>query len=402
MHMINDYVCSVLDRPMPDNRGKRCYTQLPRFLDQRKVYGLSHIIFVAYYPDPHLLKKVLTLRSTGKVYTSLLAGCIREDVKIENYFDQYYEYSSFRELHEIVGKSEPHSWHVAIQPLYNAAIVIDASLSNSRFVLDIADAYFFITNDTNGPLLKLEQAILSQTDYIIHKMPKEAWVVLRDAYNLNCSSSGIMPYPYHEFIIEPQLRSVNSPPHVVYAAGMIPHEIAVSRGHENHIIDDLITLTGEENYELTIYVYQNAREMPWYKYQNYFDLENRCRFFHFRKGLPCYAITEELPQYDAGIFFDNISMSSYNMEHFKYNIASKFFTYLEGGLPIVIFEEAEFMADLVRDYKLGSIYKARQPQTIVEAIKEASRNDYRKNITSFCKKFSMEKNIPLLLEAHNL
>lgn len=401
MHMINDYVCSVLNRPIPDNRGKRYYTRLPANLDQKKVQGLPHIIFIAYYPDPRLLKKVLTLRSTGKVYTSLLAGCIREDAKIENYFDQYYEYSSFRELHEIVGKSEPHSWHAAA-PLYHGAIVVNACANRSRLVIDVNDAAFFLVADRNDPSVQLEHAVMRHADCIVHKIPDGVWDILCDEYELKCGSSSIMSYPHSTFIHIPKSKDIKSPPHVVYAGGIIPYEIALTRGHENHIFDDLIELTGPGTFELSIYVNQNAREMPWHQHQHYFDFEDKHKYFNFKKGLPYYSISKALSQYDAGIFFDNISRSSYKLEHFKYNVSSKFFTYIEAGLPIVVYEEAEFMADLVREYNLGSIYKAREPYTIIHAIEEVTHNDYAKNIQSFCNNFSMEEEVKLLMEVHDI
>ena len=84
--IVEDYLNSIIDKPIPDNRGVRFYKKPPEFLNRRTVEGRFHIIFVAYYPDPHLLKKALTLRSSGEIFLTLLAGCIREDVGIENFF----------------------------------------------------------------------------------------------------------------------------------------------------------------------------------------------------------------------------------------------------------------------------------------------------------------------------
>ena len=401
MHIINDYICSILNRPIPDNRGKRCYIQLPRFLDQRKVHGLPHIIFIAYYPDSHLLKKSVTLRAAGKVYTTLLAGCIREDVKIEDYFDQYYEYRDFRELHALVGRAKPHSWH-AVSPLYHPAIVINSCGNGSRLVIDINDTAIFLATDKNDPSVQIERAVMTHADYIVHKLPEEGWDILAKEYDLKCESSSIMSYPHSSFIRMANSKRAEKPPLVVYAGGIIPYEIAVAKGYENHLFDDLIVLTGPESFDLSIYVNQNAREMPWPQHKHYFDLEDKYRYFHFKKGIPYHSVTKHLSQYEAGIFFDNISSSSCDLDHFKYNVSSKLFTYLEAGLPIVVYEEAEFMANLVKEYNLGTIYKAREPDTIISAIEEVTYNDYAKNIESFCNNFSMDKKAQLLIKAHDL
>ena len=112
--------------------------------------------------------------------------------------------------------------------------------------------------------------------------------------------------------------------------------------------------------------------------------------------------TEALSKYDAGIFYDNIPRCSYNLDHFKYNVASKFFTYLEAGLPIVVFEEDEYMRRQVEQYKLGSVYKAREPKSIIQAIGEVVQNDYSPYIEQYLKNKSMKNNTASLLRAHKL
>ena len=399
--IIDDYVAEIIQRPIPDNRGKRCYTEIPGNLDMKMVDNRNHIIFISYYPDPQFLKKAMVMKATGKVFITLIAGCIREDTKIENYFDQYYEYESFRELYDIVGKSNPYSWHLA-PPIYHGAIVINACPNKGNIVLDVNDAVLFMANNKNDSAVQVEHAVMEHVDHIVHKMPDEAWVELCDSYNLQCGSSQVMSYPHSAFLHSPKKHKAKSIPHVVYAGGIIPYDIAVARGYENHIFDDLIELTGLDKFELSVYVNQNARDMPWHQHDHYYQLEKVYPYFHFKKGLPYYEVTEGLQQYDAGIFFDNISRASYSMDHFKYNVASKLFTYLEAGLPVIMYEESEFMADIVRNYSLGTTYKARETRTIVKAIEEMMNNDYTENIESFCREFSMENYSQLLTEIHTV
>lgn len=399
--LINNYIKHIQISPIPANRGARQYTILPKNLKNSYVNGLPHIIFISYYPDPTLLKKSMLLRSKGVAYTTLLAGCIREDVKIERYFDQFYEFLDPGELYNIVTKSEPYSWHAKIQPLYNAAIVINSG-KTSRVVVDINDAEFFTLTNSDDEQITLENTILKQADYVIHKMPEEAWDILDKQYDLKCDASKILVYPCPEFTHKPKQKKTKKIPHLAYAGGVIPYEIAIARGHENHVFDDLILLTETSKFELSLFVYQNAREMPWGQHQHYIDLESNCKYFHFKKGLPYHLLTKELRKYDAGIFFDNVSISSYNPDHFKYNVATKLFTYFEAGIPIIMYEESEFMAKLVIDNGVGVTYKASDPKTILEAIEKISQNDYSSAIKKYCEKFTMENNLELLLNAYDL
>jgi hypothetical protein len=399
--MIDSYVASVIKRPIPDNRGKRSYSTRPEFLDRKTVDGKHHIIFVAYYADPHLLKKALILRATGNVYLTLLAGCIREDAQIENYFDQVYEYRDFKEYSEIVKSSQPHSWH-AVTPLYHPAIIMSCGQNVSRLVVEIIDSAYYMNPDPQHPDVILEREILRWTDCVVHKMPDEAWKNLKRVFQLECPGFAVMSYPHPDFQQVPRNKCSGNPPHVVYAGGVIPYHIAVERGHENHVFDDLINLAAKDTFELSIYVNQNAREMPWHQHSRYFEFDKQNPYFHFKKGLPYHEITRALSNCDAAIFYDNLPISSYNMDHFKHNVATKIFTYIEAGLPIVIFEEDEYMAGLVKRYDLGVTYSVRKLSTILDAIAEATSKDYSQAILNYRQQFTMADNLGTLLKAHNL
>ena len=268
--------------------------------------------------------------------------------------------------------------------------------------MDIVDPALFLATARKDPTVELEAAVLNAADHIVHKLPEPAWITLRDAYDLQCWGSTVLNYPHSRFSRRTERRNPQTLPHVVYAGGIVPYEIALTRGHGNHVFDDLIQLTAADTFELSIYVNQNAREMPWHQHEHYFDLQETHKHFHFERGLPYDSVTQALSRFDAGIFFDNVRLSSYNPAHFEFNISSKFFTYLEAGLPVVVYEEAEAMADLVRSFGLGTTYRAQELHTIVPAVREIVGNDYLGGIEAFRREFSMESYAQTLLEVHDL
>lgn len=400
--IINEYVNIMLAKPIPDNRGKRHYTTSLRHMDQKTVDGKKHIVFVAYYPDPHVLKKARTIRKHSDVYLTFIGGCIREDAQIETCFDQYYEYETFHDFYTIAAKSSPYSWH-AVTPYYHAAIIIAAKDIRPRLVVDIVDAVYFVQRDHDHFDVKIEAAILKHADVIVHKMPSEAWGVLEKRYQLGDKGVSILSYPEPGLVQEPIPSSKKMAlAHAVYAGGVIPYRIALERGHQNHIFDPLIDLASADTFELSIYVNQNARDMPWHQHTHYYAKEKENQWFHFKKGRPYHQIAKVLSAYSVGIFYDNIPISAYRMEHFKFTIASKFFTYLEAGLPIIVYREAEHMADLVRNHDLGALYSAKEPRTIVDAVKSLSDRDFSCAIRSFCKRFSMAIYGPLIAKVHGV
>ena len=132
----------------------------------------------------------------------------------------------------------------------------------------------------------VEREILRRADSVVHKMPDEAWKNLTDIFQLDCPGFAVMSYPHPNFQQVRGTKSVGNPPHVVYAGGVIPYHIAVERGHINHVFDNLIHLAAKDSFELSIYVNQNAREMPWHQHSRYFEFEKQNPYFHFKKGLP--------------------------------------------------------------------------------------------------------------------
>ena len=306
-----------------------------------------------------------------------------------------------KKLYDIVRRSDPYSWHI-MAPMYHSVIVIQGCPHRNRLVVDIQDPALFLAAKQEDETVQLEQAVLSFADHIVHKLPEYAWRILRDTYALKCMGTMIQSYPHSRFVYPRSRKERRRPPHVVFAGGMVPYQIAVSRGHENHVMDGVIHLSGADSFELSFFINQNARKMPWHEHQRYFDFEKEYPYFHLVKGLPYAELPRNLAQFDAGIFYDNVAGSSYNPAHYKYSFASKLFSYLEAGLPVVIYEELEAMAAMVKKYHLGTIYRVMESHSIIDAIHEASENDYAAAIKAFCQQFSMESLTDTLMAIHNL
>lgn len=400
---ISEYAEHTIDKPIPDNRGKRFYLNRPAHLKDKTVGGKYHVVMVAYYADPHLLKKALVLRRSGKVFITLIAGCIREDVRIEDYVDQAYEYDHFRDFYDLCQGASPHSWH-AVTPYYHSAIILYAGCDGSRLITDVVDAALFFYKDKEKTMMDLESDIMACSHGVVHKIPEQAWPIVETSYGIHPEHLSFLSYPDHRFAHRNGASGepLQEVPRLVYAGGIIPYDIALSRGHENHIFDDLIDMTGPDSFDLTIYVNQNARDMPWHQHRHYYELEEKYPFFHFRKGVPYHSVAKELSRYTAGIFYDNIKKSSYNPDHFRFNIASKLFTYLEAGIPVIVYDESEYMANLVKGAGIGEVYSIQDEKTLVHAASRIAKGSFREAIDRFCKTNTCDAYREGLLTLHGI
>ena len=74
-------------------------------------------------------------------------------------------------------------------------------------------------------------------------------------YGVETEGYQIYAYPSDRFIQSSSGNGINGKSsRIVYAGGIIPYEIAISRGYENHVFDDLIDVAEKKTFDLTIYV----------------------------------------------------------------------------------------------------------------------------------------------------
>ncbi|MFH1673089.1 MAG: hypothetical protein ABIF87_06660 [Pseudomonadota bacterium] len=397
-----EMVDHVLNAPMPRGRGKLVFRSPPVHLDKAEVDGKRHIVFTSYYPYPSLVKKSILLRQTGRYYTTILACCLREDSTPLSFFDQAYEVENYKELLHLLSFCAPWCVHAVIQPGIFGCIAIAAKkMSGIKTVIDINDTNLFIDHDPASPECLVEQRILQEADSFLHKMPKEAIHEMRDVWKVDTPDRRIWGLPYREIFTHCKNYSDGEPVEIVFAGGVIPYEIAKSRGYENHIFDPFIKKTaGEGRAKLTFLVNQNARTMCWKEHKHYFDLERAYPGFSFRKGVPFFQLPGRLARFHFGVYYENCAKHSYNPKHFTYNMPSKIFSYLEGGLPILVHDRAAYARRLVVEHGIGLVYEFERPERIPDLVKASDYDRLKSAVEEYRQKNELSSALCTLEKAY--
>ncbi|RXJ98220.1 hypothetical protein CRU98_10690 [Arcobacter sp. CECT 8986] len=102
-----------------------------------------------------------------------------------------------------------------------------------------------------------------------------------------------------------------------------------------------------------------------------------------------------LDEYHFGFFELETSGKNHNL--YKYAVTSKFAFYLEAGIPMLINKKFNSMAKLVKKYNLGIVFNNNDLKNLNKKLK-ISQEEYNllcKNIKTFRKKFTYQKNINL-------
>lgn len=352
---IRDYLEGILNGKMPRGREKLYYKDKPKHLKYDKVNGKYHVVFIAYYPNVDIVKKSILLRESQKYYTTFIGCCIREDFEIHRWFDEAYEVDHFKEFYTLLSDVSPLAVIIHIPLVEMAAIVIDSLPEHTKIILNSYDTQLFMKPEDHITC-QIEKELYKKVCAFTHKMPKEAISEMRQRWGIEAPDYLIHALPHKQFFMDVKDKQLTYPLKVVFAGGVMPYHVAKNNGHGNHIFDPIIKALAKQNIQFTMLANLNARNMYWEEHKRYFDMQSKYNGFQFKKGVPYHQLSKTICNYNFGIIYDNLNESKYDIKHFKYNMATKFFSYLEAGLPILVYEEAEYMRKYVEEYNIGVVY----------------------------------------------
>jgi hypothetical protein len=241
---------------------------------------------------------------------------------------------------------------------------------------------------------------LLHADAFTHKLPDEAIKNLKHSWNVATPEYQLHSLPCDDIFIEKNVE-YGQPYKIVFAGGIMPPQIALDRGHENHILFPLIFATAESNVELKFYVNQNARNMFWDEQKQYFEFENRYSHFQFIRGVPFFKLPEKICDNHFGLLYDNLQLSSYNLDAYKYNMSTKVFSYIEAGLPILVYDDLNYIANFVKANGLGIVYNAKKIQEIPELLESADYKKLKQNVLMYRSTNSINSCMDVFIKAYH-
>lgn len=386
---LRERVLADLAGPMPRGRGRLSHRTPLRGLDRPELDGRRHVVFVSYYPYLHTAKKSLALRATGRYATTLLCCCAREDALAGRWFDQVYEAGDYGELLALLDTAAPWAVMAHIQPSLLGALALEGAGNRAAVLLDVNDSQYFMQRDPESLPCRLERAVLGRAHGFAHKMPPPAVAEIRAAWPEVAAPDGLAhSLPWREFFREG--GAGQGPPHrLVYAGGIMPRRIAIRDGHAHMVMDPLIEGTAGGRLRLTILANSFSRESFWEEHAEYLDMERRLPHFSFRPGVPFHRLPDELAGFHYGLLYDNLPVSSYRPECYTYNMSTKVFSYLEAGLPILVYDAFAYIADLVREHGLGLVYSLERMQDIPGLIEAADYGRLKDNVRRYRERFEL-------------
>lgn len=391
-------VQTILAGPMPRGRNALRYRVPLSRMDDRSIDGRQHIVFVSYYPAAGAIKKSIALRKTGRYYTTFIGCCIREDVEIEHWFDQYYEIDNYTELVDIMTHAAPQAISVLIQPVILAALVC-AAMPNTRIVIDVNDPALYTHTDPNHALCRLERACIQAADAVLHKMHPDGIAHMRTVWQTDIPAFEAQCLPNSDFNAL-SCAHLTEKPWLVYAGGVMPPAIARNCGHANQVLDTLISQTAHAPMRLTVLANQYPRDMHWEEYRQYRELMHAHTHFEFRAGVPLHRLPRTIAAADFGLLYDDIESSRVHEHDFRFNMSTKVFSYLEAGLPILCYRDFDYLAQLIEAHGIGILYARSELDRLPDIMRNSDYQTLAHNVTQFRDNHELMTIVPQLAAAY--
>lgn len=126
--------------------------------------------------------------------------------------------------------------------------------------------------------------------------------------------------------------------------------------------------------------------------QEYVDLSKKEKYFHFHKNVTYSKLSREISKYDWGILITkDVRGKRFIEEKTKVAMATKLFSYIEAGLPMIVDYHLTAIKDFVEENKIGFAVRNDELCRISERIKNSDYRELKENIIKAREAWSFRK-----------
>ena len=143
-----------------------------------------------------------------------------------------------------------------------------------------------------------------------------------------------------------------------------------------------------KNFEINIYLPINGCK----NFNNWiFDLKKVSENLYIHETLPIDELIKQISVYDYGINFYILNKKETKVSDFTFNggMGTKYFTLLEGGLPIIVNSGMKYINELVKKNKIGISLNSKRFSSNRSIYKKINYPELKKNV----KKFKLKNNL---------
>ncbi|MGB8216479.1 MAG: hypothetical protein WCE94_04175 [Candidatus Methanoperedens sp.] len=291
-------------------------------------------------------------------------------------FNKIFNYGE-KNLKSMINNVDVDVFHAHAEPNNIPRIVIENS--SSPVVFDGQD----FTGNTSG-IENLdtrtrddEKYCFEHADGICHKGPQSELEYYRQhGYKINCPELqwwGCCEEGLFADMNTKKLSEEDGEIHLVYIGS-----VSTDPKYDYKNFIPLIKELAIQKIHLDIYP---SNLLEYRKSREYVELEQKEHYFHFHEPVPYNQLSKEIAKYDWGIeIVKNVWSERLTEEKAKVAMGTKYFAYLEAGIPAIVSDHYTLIKDFVRINQIGFSVKNSEINKLGEMIKGYDHKDLKKNI----------------------
>jgi len=357
------------------------------------------IVFISDRPNYFFTRVSISLRRKG--LRTILVTRWGVERKQKSFFDHVVVHDSVLNLRHL-SKAVNCIFYVqswigwGFLPVYVRLLVGD-----QRVICNVNDlTTILLSNEEDYPLLGLstEDFELDKlcTSIILEEFP----LVTLAAYNQKIAERlggdniiSFPCYPAPAFFVY-KSKQLSEPIRLVFIGG-IPPDNKPDRVFKDAKLQDIVNGLLEGPFHLTIL---NNPQLPRgggieSRYPYFTALAGHNPMFNFQTGLPPWRLKRQAENFDYGLmvyYFDNLGI---NRLHYENILPTKFFTYMEMGLPVIVSDDMITVSRIVQENGLGIVISQQELKEL-DRIADNFRAEYCQfidNIRAYRQRWNMDK-----------
>jgi len=414
---------SDLDEPFDKHDDWVAETFLKDFIDQvnERPEGQRTVLFVATTPYFVILRQAIYLRKLG--YRVMLLSLSQIPENLSGMFEEHFDViahtsNSYRLLKKILGKVSPEIVHVqcwmwmyvlgrlAIEECQNSKVVCEFYDSTSLFAErnDLLDKWQPKLVDLD---LALEGEILRQADAIVSRYGPDvtkAWMAKHDADPLYLE---LQPHPCPEFMhyADSKSKKDGGPIRLIHAGSLTsPDDDHPETLYPERSTPETFRTLLKQGLAIDVFCPPHLDPTKLgHQYETYSALAKEFEHFQFLKGVAPDKFAEAIADYDYGILFFDYDPNTARLSDLwmKGVMPTRFFSYLEAGIPGLVISEYTDMTSFLEDNGLGFGIPSKDLHTLGEKLENYDRDASVAKIKRYNEEHGMDKEIHLLTDLYD-
>jgi hypothetical protein len=339
-------------------------------------------------------------------FASLISGSV-DIASVSSLFDYIYLPPSYAEYRNVMRNISPSCVHYTGHMFHCHDAMLARLYSHAPFIFEYNDMTSVAFDPETYRRLKGEAAaeiefwcerfVCEHADGIIYKDSDAAFDDLHRRYNISAPSLQFQTYvsrTHHHHMPEDGL-SDERPIRLVYAGGVHGNSDKRNDGYYlTRSLLDIASVLTRQGFQFDIY---NSYDPNGSGFEDFCSLSEEDPLFNYHPPV----LSEELPavlsDYDYAWYGLDFSRAVASEQFYHNCFGSKFWSYVEAGLPIIISKEHGYMAEMAADLGVGIPFGMEDLPDLGRLIARYDYREMKKNLEKVQNEYSMERRIERLL-----